>query len=65
MLCPCHFTSGNDPVPTVKDLGGPQRQPGWVWKILPPLGFDDQPVEYEHLLVGPIPVFFIMDLSEK
>jgi len=40
MPCPSHLTPGNDPVPTVQEVGW---APGPVWRReenLPPLGFD-------------------------
>jgi len=34
-----------DPVPIVKEVGEPQGQAQWVWKILPPPGFSSWTVQ--------------------
>jgi hypothetical protein len=42
---PCRFTTGKDPVPIYRRLGGPQGRSGRVWKISSPPGFDLRTVQ--------------------
>ena len=43
---PSHFTLRKETwYPSCRKLGGAQVQSGWVWKVLPPPGFDLQTVQ--------------------
>jgi hypothetical protein len=43
---PGHFILGKETwYPSCRKLGGAQGQSGWVWKILPPPGFDLQTMQ--------------------
>jgi hypothetical protein len=47
--CQCHSLATlpreGDPVPIVQEVGWALWLLGWVWKILPPTGFDPQTIQ--------------------